>query len=320
MNSSCMYGAAHEGGAVIVRGKTGQSVGTLCPAHYKQHHKTLESNGFHFHTPEEMAARGEGQFNADGREAPIERLDQDTRLQWESSEADDSGSGETEIGDASVYPYPDRALSRIHSAPTSGPGEVSGLAREGQESGRAPAILEKVANVRGNAESGLPARGSGGGNGIAPHAPMWWQGVGEFQLEDWQRELLWRPFDPSLIEKRYDGLYYLPWVYVWRRLLEAFAPHVPQMLPLSEPKLVDDTVTIHYAMLVHGQYVGEAWGEMAKKGGNKKVTYAMCAEGCCSDAITRIAKRLGVNLELWEPQTIRDLEGRNNGRTENRSR
>jgi hypothetical protein len=134
--------------------------------------------------------------------------------------------------------------------------------------------------------------------------------VGELELQDWQQSILWAPFDHSLYERRFDGLWYLPWVHVWKRLLEAFAPSVPQMLPLSDPRIVDDTVTIHYAMLVHGQYVGEAWGEMAKKGGNKKVTYAMCAEGCCSDAITRIAKRLGVNLELWEPATIRNLEGR----------
>jgi len=146
---------------------------------------------------------------------------------------------------------------------------------------------------------------------VSYSAPLaWWDGAGELVLEDWQRSILWAPFDPRLFEQRFDGLWYLPWVHAWRRLLEAFAPCVPALIPIGEPKLVEDTVCVHYAMLVNGQFVGEAVGECSRKGGNKRLTWPSALEACVSDAITRISKRLGLNLELWEPETIRNLEGR----------
>ena len=139
-------------------------------------------------------------------------------------------------------------------------------------------------------------------------APIaWWQGAGELTLEDWQRDLLWSSFDSRLFEQRFDGLWYLPWVHTWRRMLQAFAPNVPALIPIGEPKLVEETVCVHYAMLVNGQFVGEAVGECSRKGNNKRLTWPSALEACVSDAITRIGKRLGMNLELWEPETIRNL-------------
>lgn len=171
--------------------------------------------------------------------------------------------------------------------------------------------------LQAQAPAVAPARGASGGSGGqrevgqgAFYAPIeWWQGAGELVLEDYQLQALWEPFDPNLFEVReHDGRWYLPWVHAWQRLLKVFAPSVPQLLPIGEPQIFGEYVSVHYAMLVNGQFLGEAVGTMAKKNGNRSVSYADCVEGCVSDAITRIGKRLGLNLELWQPETIRNLK------------
>jgi hypothetical protein len=111
-----------------------------------------------------------------------------------------------------------------------------------------------------------------------------------------------------LVRWNYNGEHYIPWINYWVRLLKAFAPSVPQLVPLGEPQIHGDTVSVHYVMLVNGCFLGEATGEMSKKGGNKAVTFARCVEGCVSDAITRIGKRLGMGLELWDPDVISRLQ------------
>lgn len=155
-------------------------------------------------------------------------------------------------------------------------------------------------------------RGQGdGGYAVAKArfaAPIeWWQGAGELVLEDHQRDTLWMPFPDDLFECRYDGTWYLPWIHVWQRLLIAFAPSVPQLLPIGEPRIDGLTVSVHYCLLVNGCFIGEAVGSMSKDPKNTKIDYADCVEGCVSDAITRIGKRLGVNAALWNPDTIRNL-------------
>lgn len=310
MISNCMYGAPHPGDAVLVRNKVGKSVGALCPTHYKKHQKALAEKGYHFRTYAEMAAREGKELIDDGRETTEQDMDSQSDSTWGDIHIDDSGPSQESPGAAYVESPHYRSVRGQDSldpvAPD--PGERAIATRPSSPSTTAD-LAQRLPEARA-ATRGATAEGSGGLVIQPVPALAWWQGAGELSLSDYQREILWQPFDPAKYECRFDGLYYLPWVYVWQRLLEAFKPDVPQMVPLSEPKIVDDTVTIHYTMLVHGQYVGEAWGEMSKKGDNKKVTYAMCAEGCCSDAITRIAKRLGVNLELWEPSTIRELKRR----------
>ena len=120
--------------------------------------------------------------------------------------------------------------------------------------------------------------------------------------------MLHMPFPPTLFEKNFEGEWYLPWVYCWRRLLAVFYPAIPQLVPIDKPQIVGDAVVIHYVMLVNGCFAGEAWGEGQRKGGNRKMTYGNACESAKSEAIRRIGKTLGVNLELWEPETIRALE------------
>ena len=315
--NTCMFGAPHPGDAIIVRGKVGNTAGFLCPTHYKQHQKMLSRNGFHFRTFAEMEARGEGEFTDDGREEIDPQLDTQPHGPRADEHLDDSGDDPAGDGLASVaavahsmVPGPPRNLD------VTDPGRNGG----GVPAGRGGAAETQLAERQPDA--GAAARRDSApavGGIIEPdgNKAIWWAGVGELVLDDWQRDILQSPFDLNLVKWNYNDEHYIPWIHYWKRFLAAFAPSIPQMLPLSEPQIKGDTVSIHYAMLVNGCFVGEAWGEMAKKGNNKVVTFARCCEGCCSDAITRIGKRLGMGLELWDPSTIRELEGRKrSGRTE----
>lgn len=138
----------------------------------------------------------------------------------------------------------------------------------------------------------------------------WWQCAGELVLDDTQQDILWRPPLDEWIEIRPDGLVYVPWVYTWERILLAFAPNLPALIPLREPLVEEESVIVHYALLVNGTYAGDAVGECKYRKGNKGMSYCDALKGAKSDAITGIGKVLGMDKQLWQPSFIREWKER----------
>lgn len=74
-------------------------------------------------------------------------------------------------------------------------------------------------------------------------------------------------------------------------------------MPLSEPRAAGNSMTTHYALLVRGGFVGEAWGQCEWREGNTDMSRMDAVEGAKSNAIARICKsNLGMGLELWDKQ------------------
>jgi hypothetical protein len=135
----------------------------------------------------------------------------------------------------------------------------------------------------------------------APEVPQlaWWQGAGELQLSPEQQKILWQEVDAEAVQIRPDGIVYLPWAKVWRVILTAFAPHVPALVWLGNPKPEDGSICLHIVMTVGGQFVGEAVGACPWVKSNPNMNWASCVEGAVSDAVVKISKRLGMFQELW---------------------
>jgi len=75
--------------------------------------------------------------------------------------------------------------------------------------------------------------------------------------------------------------------------------------PLSKPAIQDNEVCVHYVMIAHGKAVGEAVGTCTYVRSNPTMSWGDAVEGCASDAITRIGKRLGMHTELWDHEWCR---------------
>lgn len=302
---SCMYGESHAGDAYVVRSKVGRTVGVLCQSHWLANHKALQDRGYHLHTLEEMAARGE---LADERERPQSASEGvvSERPEESGQPPDYDSGGDTQTvelaperpvrGDPGRRPHGSTADQLI----TSGRSPLAG----GQVQAEEKALVSAPARARTEG-GGLPDR-AGGTPAIIEPAPVdVWQRAGSLTLTEEQRLILQPPFAEDLVQVRWDGVVYVPWVFYWDRLLRAFSPYVPALIPLGKPYPVENTLCRDYVMVVNGLYVRDATGECIRAGGNQKLTYASAVEACRSDAITKCGKSLGMGAQLFDP-TWRD--------------
>lgn len=310
MSSNCMYGAPHPGDAVFVRNKMGRTVGELCGPHYKQHQKALANVGYHFRTPEELAVREGKEFQDDGREETNPQLDQEPDGAWSHIDNDGPGDSEESPRLAPVEPDSDRPIRGPSSAlaPTSGPEQGRLVPTERAVTTKAD-MAQRLPDIGTTARRDTDAGGRELRTRPVPEL-AWWQGAGELELTIEQTTMLRAPFPPGLAQQNYEKEWFIPWVYIWQRMLDVFTPDIPSLVPLREPMIEKDHVLVHYCMLVRGQFAGEAWGYCERKGGNSRMDVGNAIESATSEAIRRIGKRNGVGLELWDHETIKQLEGR----------
>lgn len=117
--------------------------------------------------------------------------------------------------------------------------------------------------------------------------------------------MLQRPFDENDITIRYDGVVYVPWRRYWKRIVQAFEPLIPSIVPVGDPKVLGQEIVVGVVMVVGGKFIGKAWGSHRLEGQNDRMAYGDRIESAISDAVSKIGKRLDMGEELWD-ETFRD--------------
>lgn len=115
-----------------------------------------------------------------------------------------------------------------------------------------------------------------------------------------QRDILQKPFADEEITIRYDGVVYAPWRRYWSRMIEAFAPAVPAVIPVDSPRFQGTEIVVGVVMVVSGTYIGKAWGSHRLEGENDRMSVGDRIESAISDAIAKIGKRLNMGEDLWD--------------------
>lgn len=119
-------------------------------------------------------------------------------------------------------------------------------------------------------------------------------------LSGTQRNILCKPFDDDEITIKYDGVVYAPWRRYWTRMVEAFAPAVPSIIPIDNPRFQGAEIVVGVVMVVEGKFIGKAWGSHRLEGENDRMTVGDRIESAISDAIAKIGKRLNMGEDLWD--------------------
>lgn len=322
MSSNCMYGPAHPGTAMAVRSKRGALLGWVCPDHYREHKKVLVDNGYHFWTPGELLARGEG-----GRAfAQGDNADMPPGAEWEgetnggkghegrvSASVDTSGTEEQQFvehehpgGDKARLGTPsERDADRDAGRQPHGSTQAGRLADSGRQlaSGDAGAEtkeLETVSSREAPGQRGLPSAATRSQAVALPDWPTWAQGAGHLTLTTEQRAILQDPFRDGEITIRYDGVVYAPWRRYWSRMIEAFAPAVPAVIPIDNPRFQGSEIVVGVVMVCGGTFIGKAWGSHRLEGDNDKMSVGDRIESAISDAVAKIGKRLNMGEDLWD--------------------
>lgn len=298
--SNCMYGAPHSGQYVAVRSKVGRTVGWLCALHFKNHEKALLGNGYHFRTQEELQARGEAnggdQASASGGTdmAPLPTPEQqqlgydDSGWDSEALELAYGGSARRDIGGRSHGSAANEPTTGTHAAEARGDNQAPQKELE--------ARATRASSQAARSESGTPAS-----RDTEPlDWPAWTQGAGFLSLSEEQRGILQAPFDDSDITIRYDGVVYAPWRKYWSRMVKAFAPLVPSVIPIGNPRFQGSEIIVGVVMVCGGTFIGKAWGSHRLEGANDRMAVGDRIESAISDAISKIGKRLDMGAQLWE--------------------
>ena len=129
--------------------------------------------------------------------------------------------------------------------------------------------------------------------------------AGRLKVSAEQREVLQKALTPDEIEIRPDGLIYLPWVEYQSRLDRAFGTEW-SMVPNGKPRydVATNQIIWGFYLVVQGNLVDFAVGgqEYRPTGG---LNYTDAIEGCKSNALMRLCKRLSIGLDMWRPSYVR---------------
>lgn len=129
--------------------------------------------------------------------------------------------------------------------------------------------------------------------------------VGSIKLTDAERAILYAPVDPDLVEIRPDSIVYLPWTEYVTRLRSALGLEWG-LIAIGFPKVKGDSVIGYYAFIVRQALVGFFFGEQQWSSSNRAMSFSDAVEGARSNALMRSCKALGLTLELWTPEFIRN--------------
>lgn len=127
---------------------------------------------------------------------------------------------------------------------------------------------------------------------------------GTIELTEGQKKILYAPVNEKDIEIRPDGLIYLPWMEYLSRLRNTFGMNWA-IIPQGMPKLIGDYIMWGFYLFIQGKLAGFAIGEQEYNPTKKKMTWGDACEGSKSNALMRLCKSIGVNLELWKPSFVR---------------
>ncbi len=128
--------------------------------------------------------------------------------------------------------------------------------------------------------------------------------AGLLKVTDDQAKILLEPVDEKDIEIRPDGILYASWQFYKAKLDKAF-PFRWRIIPLEPKPAIQNgcVLWVHY-LIIDNAYVATAVGQCEYRENNPSISYGDAIEGCISNAITRLAKRMGINAELWSKKYI----------------
>lgn len=129
-------------------------------------------------------------------------------------------------------------------------------------------------------------------------------GLVEVKLTPKEEAVLNEPVKASevRIKPTKDGAVYLPHTAYTRWFNRAFGRLGWALVPAGTPMVNDKSVVQPFIFHIHGKPVQFAYGEQDYHESNKQQTYGDAIESTVASALRRIAKRMGVGLELWEAQ------------------
>ena len=125
--------------------------------------------------------------------------------------------------------------------------------------------------------------------------------VGQFDLRttDAEEAVLSEAVNLEDVQIKPTGELYLPHEVYTRWFNRAFGRLGWSIVPAARPRTNSKTVVVPYVLYVHGKPAATAWGEQEYHEDNARQTLGDAVESTVASALRRIAKRLGVGLELW---------------------
>ena len=298
--SNCMYGAAHFGDYAALRSKVGRTLGWLCAPHFREYEKDLLKRGYHFRTLDELRARGELYEEDTTRQSRSEGLVHEPEPQQQQLNSDDTGWDQEEVQLAHERAAGGNFGWGSHGSAAGRPAESTGNAASHGQIQEAKEIMETRPTGAGTESGGLPDRTPGTPTRGELDWPAWTEGAGYLSLTQEQREILQRPFGDNDVTIRYDGVVYAPWRKYWSRMIKAFAPFVPSIIPVGNPQMMGQEIVVGAVMTCQGRFIGKAWGSHRLEGQNDRMAYGDRIESAISDAISKIGKRLNMGEQLWD--------------------
>jgi hypothetical protein len=133
-----------------------------------------------------------------------------------------------------------------------------------------------------------------------------YRGAGMAPITKEEDAKLGAPTPPELLAFRWGdkaktyALAYVPQVHYRRLLNSTLGRGQWALVPLSSPKVVDNTVVYHGALYIRGCFIGEACGEHEYNESNSNTSWPTSLESARSDCLTRICKDLGIFSECWD--------------------
>lgn len=125
-------------------------------------------------------------------------------------------------------------------------------------------------------------------------------GLVELKLKPKEEQTLARPVALERVRIKPTGQVYLPHQDYTRWFNEAFGRLGWSLVPIGKPILQGSSVVCPYVLYIHGKPVRFAYGEQEYFEKNREQTYGDALESTVASALRRVAKRLGVALELWD--------------------
>jgi hypothetical protein len=128
---------------------------------------------------------------------------------------------------------------------------------------------------------------------------------GKLKLTPQQKNILYDRIREDSIEIRPDGLVYIPWMEYVTRLRESFGMEwsiIPKGMPKVSPG--GDTIMWGFYLIIQGNLCGFAIGEQIYHRNNPEMTWGDACEGAKSNALMRLCKQIGINLEMWKPSYV----------------
>lgn len=127
-------------------------------------------------------------------------------------------------------------------------------------------------------------------------------GTVELKLTPEEELVLSEPvLDAEVLVKPTDaGVVYLSHPTYTKWFNRAFGRTGWTLVPVSKPSMLDNEISVDYMLYIHRQPVAYAKGAQEYHASNKEQTYADAYEATQASALRRVAKRLGVGLELWD--------------------